>query len=305
MAAVVMAAVAVMLLVAVVRPVEIDHPVGLPTLIAVIAVLYGLAEVSKIHVEVRGQALSISLSDMPLVLGLFLLPPEWLLLARLAPALLVHLARRTAAAKSAFNIGLFTLEVAVALSILDLLAPGRSPGATAWGATYLAVIVVDILGALAVIAAMRTLGSKPSRADISQMIAALVVSGVLSATLALMAVLVLDTSRAGLALLAALAVVVAVAHRAYYRLLRRHKDLNRLFAFTQSVGVSGDSDAVVSELLHQARELLNAETAVLRLRSESDETVPAVTDPVVIPRNTRDPSARAWLAQANVRDAVV
>ncbi|MFP5336566.1 MAG: putative bifunctional diguanylate cyclase/phosphodiesterase [Actinomycetes bacterium] len=285
--------------------VDVDPPLGIVVTTVIVALLYLVAEGSMFHLEVRGQALSVTLSDLPLVVGLFLLPAEWLLLARLLPAALVFAARRTSASKAIFNIGLFIAEIGVAMGFLAALAPSRTHGPETWAATYAAVGVVDVLGAVAVMTAMRILGSRPSSADARQMIAAVLVSGLLSSTLGLMALVVLDVVLSGLVLIAALALVVAVAHRAYYRLLRRHKDLNRLFAFTQSVGVSGDSDGVVSELLSQARELLNAETAVLRLRSESDETVPAVTDPVVIPRNTRDPSARAWLAQANVRDALV
>lgn len=304
-----MAAVAGLGLLLLARSVEIEHPLGLGVLVAVIALLYGIAEVSKFHVEVRGQALSVSLSDMPLVLGLFLLPPGWLVLARLLPAAVVLAVRRTAPSKAVFNLGLFALEVAVAVALMDVLAPTRSPGLDSWGATYLAVVVVDVLGAVAVILAMRMLGSRPTRSEIGQMVGALVVSGVLSATLALMAVLVLNTSPAGLMLLVALALVVAVAHRAYYRLLRRHHDLNRLFAFTQTVGASRDADGVVSELLNQARELLNAESAILRLRPPAHDDEPGASlpsvGPIVIPRGTRDHAARAWLVQSGVRDALL
>jgi diguanylate cyclase (GGDEF)-like protein len=292
------------------HPVEVDPALGLPLTVTVIAGLFLLAEVSMFHVEVRGQALSVTISDLPLVLGLFLLPAHWLLLARLVPAVLVFLARRTAPSKAALNLGLFTLEIAVATLMLDLLSPARALDVTSWVATYFAILVVDLLGAGIVVTAMRVLGSPPSRPDIVQMTVAVLISGVLSTTLALMAVVVLYTSAAGLMLLAALAVVVALAHRGYYRLLRQHADLNQLFGFTQTVGAAQDSDGVVADLLEQAKELLGAESATLRLlpagggdADPDDAQEPGV--PAVLPRGTRDPVLRRWLTREGLRDALV
>jgi diguanylate cyclase (GGDEF)-like protein len=292
------------------HPVEVDPALGVPLTITVIAGLFLLAEVSMFHVEVRGQALSVTISDLPLVLGLFLLPAHWLLLARLVPAVLVFVARRTAPSKAGFNLGLFTLEIAVATLLLDVFSPARALDVTTWGVTYAAVVVIDLLGAAAVVAAMRVLGAPPSRPEAVQMVVAVLISGVLSTTLALMAVVVLYTSAAGLALLAALAVVVALAHRGYYRLLRQHADLNQLFAFTQTVGAAQDSDGVVADLLVQAKELLGAETATLRLlpagggdAGPDDGLDPTV--PVVLPRATRDPALRRWLTQEGLRDALL
>jgi diguanylate cyclase (GGDEF)-like protein len=296
------------LILATTRHVEVDPTLGVPLTAAVVAALYLLAEVSMFHVEVRGQAFSVTLSDLPLVLGIFLLTPEWLLLVALVPVILVGLLRRTDVSKALFNVGLLTLEVAVATLLLDALAPTRTPDVWSWAATFGSVLVVDLLGTAAVVAAMHLLGSRPDRTDVLQMVLAVSVSGLLSTTLALMAIIVLHSSAAGLVLLAVLAGVVALAHRAYYRLLRQHANLNRLFAFTQTVGSAQDSEGVVAELLTQARELLAAESAVLRLRvtePTSPDDLVADARPVVLPRGTRDPVQRRWLAKAGLRDALL
>ncbi|MFC5997858.1 putative bifunctional diguanylate cyclase/phosphodiesterase [Quadrisphaera sp. GCM10027208] len=279
--------------------------------VLVVAALYVLAEGSLFHLEVRGHALSVSLSDLALVVGLFLLPPHWLLVARLAPAVVLFVVRRTALVKAVFNLGLFTAEIGVAFTLLQVLAPDRGLGVGTWLATYLTVAVVDLLGGFAVVLAMRLLGSAVPRRDVVPMIGAVVVSGFLSTTLALMAIVVLDTSVAGLLLLAALAAVVAVAHHAYYRLLRRHQDLNRLFAFTQTVGAARDADGVIANLLDHARELLNAESAVLRLLpglgGTATDSDPLLSEPHprLIPRGSRDPLERQWLARNGLRDALL
>ncbi len=48
-----------------------------------LAVLFGIAEISVLHVQMRGGARTVSLSEAPLVLGLFFTAPPDLVLARL------------------------------------------------------------------------------------------------------------------------------------------------------------------------------------------------------------------------------
>src|SRR2546423_1460803 len=69
-----------------------------------LAVLAYLAEVFVIHLEIRRDAFSFSLSEVPLVLGLFLCSPASLMIGQLAgrgAALLIN--RRQSALKAAFN----------------------------------------------------------------------------------------------------------------------------------------------------------------------------------------------------------
>jgi diguanylate cyclase (GGDEF)-like protein len=293
------------------RPFDVPVLVALPWATLMLAVLYAVAETSKFHLEVRGQALSVSLSELPLVLGLFLVPPQYLLLARLAPSALLFLIRRTAAAKIWFNLGLFTAEIGLATIVLRVLNPQLSVSPENWAGTYLTVLVVTTFGAAAVMAAMTMLGSKPSAEQRRQMLVTVTLSAVVSATLALMAVLVLQASSAALVLLAILTVVVALTHRGYYRLVRRHAGLNQLFAFTQTVGVNEEPDGVITHLLGQARELLNAETAVVRVRPPTpddpghDEDLLGSAEPVLLPRGSNDPAHRRWLAEHGLRDALL
>jgi diguanylate cyclase (GGDEF)-like protein len=276
--------------------------------VVVIAVLFAISEVTKFHFELRRQALSVSISDLPLVLGLFLVPPPLLLLARLAPAVVVMVARRTAPATLAFNLGLFTAETSVATSLFALLHPPEALGLSSWGAAFVVVVVVDALGAAAVVAAITVTQGPPSRLTVVQMLTSVVVSGLLGGTVAVMSLQVVHHSRFGLVLLGVLVAVIAVSHRAYYRLLRRHADLNQLFAYTQTLGAAQSKDGVVSELLSQSRELLQAESAELvepvvsRIAPPPDDVRLQV--PQVIPRGTRDLTQRRWLAETGLKDAL-
>ncbi len=272
-----------------------------------VLLLFVLAESSQFHVEVRKQAFSVSVSDLPLVIGLFLLPPWWLLAVRLLSAVLVFVVRRTAAAKVGFNLGLFVAEVGIASALFHALDPGDGTSGRDWAVAFGVILVVDVVSGVSVIVAMRALDAPPAVDEMARMVLSVVVSGALTTTLALMALVVLVTTSSGIWLLVVLAVVVALAHRAYYRLLRRHADLGQLLVFTQAVGAADTTDEVVSTLLQQARELLQAESALLRLPTTDTgaDTPDWFAEPMIVPRGTRDPALRAWLGSVKLHDALI
>ncbi|GAB2699719.1 putative bifunctional diguanylate cyclase/phosphodiesterase [Thalassiella azotivora] len=275
-------------------------------LAVVVGGLYVAAEFTMFHLEVRRQALSVSISDLPLVLGLFLLPPWWVLGVRVGVGLLVFALRRSSPPKVVFNLGLFALEVGIGVALFSALQVGDGTSARDWLIAYVTVLAVDVVGTAAVVTAMTLLQGMPTRGAVARMVVSVTVSGAITTTLALMSVVVLRASAYGLVLLGVLALVLALAHRAYYSLLRKHTDLGQLFSFTQTVGTAETSHDMVTTLLHQARELLQAESAVLRLPPEPGEgqIVPA-GEPLLIARNPRDPLMRHWLEQAGLRDAML
>ena len=276
-------------------------------IVVAISLLYVIAEAGQFHVEVRHQTHSVMVTDLPLVLGLFLLPPAWVVAARLVAALVTFAMRRPAAVKIVFNLGLYTFEVGLGALVLTLLGAGDGLAPRDWLIAFAAILVVDVGGALAVAAAMSLLQGPPKRRDLLRMIGSVTLSGLITTTFALMAVIVVRLSVAGLGLLAVLVVVLALAHRAYYALLRRHTDLGQLFSFTQTVGTAETSDDMVNTLLRQARDLLQAESAVLRLPPEPGDGLPLVPvgEPLLVERHTRDPLMQHWLTQSGVRDALL
>ncbi|MDQ6874927.1 MAG: bifunctional diguanylate cyclase/phosphodiesterase [Actinomycetota bacterium] len=278
-----------------------------------IAVVFAAAESSLVHVEVRHQTFTVSLSELPLLLGLFLLPPIWVLATRLAAASVVFLFRRTARVKVVFNLGLFVAEVGAAELMFQALSVGNGLAPRDWLIAYLTTLVVDGIGSVAVVAAIGLLQGRVGISELGWTIPVLAVTGALNTTLALLALLVFQVNPAAIVLLVVLLVVIAMAYRAYRRLLRQHADLGQLFAFTQTVGAAQTSDGMIAELLRQSRVLLLAETALLRLAPQgAPEDRPAwppapglPPEPLVIPSSTRDPVLRAWLRQANLRDALL
>ena len=133
-----------------------------------LVVSFAATESAQLHVEFRRQTLSLSLSEIPLVLGLFLVGPVPLLLCTLAGTLLIGRRRRTALYRVWFNVLIFTSHVAMVVLLFHALA-GLRPrtGPQVWVASYVAVLVAALItGATVLIAIVRVQG-RMNRADIT------------------------------------------------------------------------------------------------------------------------------------------
>ena len=302
----------------------------------VLVVMFGAVEACCLHLQVRREAQTVTLHEIPLVLGLFLAPPEVVLLARLVGPLPVLLfVRRQPLVKVAFNLTLFATDCAVALTVFRLVPlRGLQDERLVWAAMLAAVLAASTFAATAttcVISAyerrldVRDLWSVPLR-DAPRAVSV--------AVLGLIAVYALATDRGAALPLLAAAGVVLVAYRAYAGLSQRHLSLERLYQFSQAVTSSPEVDEVLRSVLAQAKEMLHGDSAEItflstgdsrgvrvvlpssgRLQRQEVEDLPAVDgvwgrvvadqQAVLLPRSAKDPVAADSLLRLGHKDAVV
>ena len=127
---------------------------------------FAATELFVIHAHVRGSAHSLSLSELPLVLGLLLASPSDLVLAAIAgPAVVLVCTRGQSPTRLFFNLAQFGLTAALAAITLHALAPAPAEiGPAVWGATFVAVLVSSATAAVLVFCAIGlSEGSIPSR----------------------------------------------------------------------------------------------------------------------------------------------
>ena len=297
----------------------------LPGLMALVV----LAEVAQLRVEIRRQTVSLSLSELPLVLGLFLLDPLSLLSARVLSGVAVCTWRRAAPHKIAFNAALFAMEVTVASAVFAAVRGQALGGPQAWAAAYAATVVVSVLtGALLLVAVGRLQGALP-RSDVGVWLGPLVAGAALTTSAALVSLVVGGADHRAVPLLVLLAVVLAGAYRAYGRLLHRHQVLQLLQSFSAALGGGGSAASLLSTSLQHTRALLAADVAqvvvdapgggvrTLRQRGEDERAaselecsgvvaeVLATGRPARLVRGTSDRVEAAWLRSQCLRDAVV
>ncbi len=234
--------------------------------------MFAIAEVVVFHVQVRREAQAISVSEVPLVLAMFLTSPRDMLVAVLLGAVPVYLlVQRQPAIKVLFNTTLRIFGVAVTLFILHAIAgPNIALGARAWIAAIVAVAVAGALDGLLVLAVVALHEAEVSAQDLRAELMGYPPLSAIVGCVGLVAVTALhaDPWTAGPLLVVGGALVAG--YRAHARLKDRHVSLAGLYDFGRSVTEADQIEAVLGSVLTGARELLRAETAEVVLLGGPD-----------------------------------
>ena len=300
----------------------------------VLLVMFAAVEVVVLHVQVKREARTISMSEIPLVLGMFFAPPVTVIGVRMLGSGLVYvLHRRQAPLKLTFNMALNAAETGLALVVFrSVLGASPSVGWRAWTAAYVAATVANAFAGLAVTFVIYLYEHVLRWRDFLGAVTSGIPVAALTTTAGLIAVscLALDIGTAYLLVLAA--VIVVLAYRAYASLSERHLSLERLYRFSQVVGSSPEVENVLRSVLGQARDLLQAEVAELTFLPGEGNGLRVVHDggdrllrerstltpedwlwrevfsggaPALLARSSKDPSVQAYLAERGVRECVV
>ena len=312
-----------------------EPPAGLQISWWVLAILFGAAEIWVFHIQFGREAKSISISEIPLVLGLFYATPGPLMLGRvLGPALVVVLYRRQTPLKAALNIALFYANGAVAISTFRLLGGGSvQDGARTWAAAVVAAalsITVDLL-VLNLILRWYTGGGRKD--GVVGSLAAVFIAAA-SSVIGIVSVLTLRLGTLATIPLIVAGIVLLVGYRSYSRLADRHTSLEKLFRFSRELNGAPATTEVLPAVLEQARQLMRAEVAeVLRfstgtagspsaslwrydgdhVETDSDERIDLsqrlvkslIHDGEAVLLTHDQPTASAFLRSRGVREAVV
>ncbi len=128
----------------------VDVPITIP--VWLLAAGFYLAEAKVIHLHIGRSAHSFSMSELPLVAGLFLIAPPAFIVARIVGSgLALVLNRRQRSVKLAFNLVQFTLASVISVAIVHLtVAPDRAFGPGVWLAVLMVALVENVIGAVAV-----------------------------------------------------------------------------------------------------------------------------------------------------------
>jgi signal transduction histidine kinase len=234
----------------------------------VLAIAFGLAEVFVIHVRIGRDAQSLSLSEIPLVIGLAYAAPSALILAQVVgvgAALTLH--RRQTPIRTAFNLAQRSTTATLAIVLFGALhAQLGSSWPAIWVAAGLATVAADVVSALLINLAIML--SEGGARPLDQVVGWGTVFVVVNTALALVAVMIMSVDRFGLILIAAPAVVTFLAARAVAQLQRKHEELVSLQRSMQLAEGSLDMEHMLPALLDHVRDMFHADIAELVLWPE-------------------------------------
>jgi diguanylate cyclase (GGDEF)-like protein len=245
----------------------------------VLAIAFAAAEVCVVHVAFRRNVHIFSLSELPLVFGLIFAAPSTMLLAVLAGPIGVLLVdRRQGAVKVAFNVSLFCLGAAVAVTVFHALVPARDAVDPAvWGAALVATMINAVVGALLVSAAVRLSGQPVAAAKLGRTVAVALAVCVTNTCLALAgAAAVASDSRAAILLVVPAAAVV-LAYRAYTAERRKHESLEFLHEVTGLLARAPDVATGLGGLLERTLDVFRGDLAEIVLLPSDQRSEPLRT----------------------------
>ena len=305
---------------------------------------YVAADSLLLHFEIGESAHSASLSELPLVFGLFLLDPLVLVAVRLVAAAVVVVGiRRQSATKCLFNLSCMTLETVAAAQVFGHLggATRGGPLLHTWLAVVLACVGAALLSAVAVGCVIWLSSGEAPLRQLAVLHRDNVLLAVVTGTLGMLGALsVLDDPDSAWPL-AVLGLTSGLAYRGHARLRRRHERLSSLYGFVRHVSAASEVDGTVRAVLRQTLALLKGEVAVLvqvlepeqgplarpglrllthTLAADGSLTTrqqdAALSDwpvarclssgqPLLGVRSPRDPAVAEYLARQGVRDCVL
>jgi diguanylate cyclase (GGDEF)-like protein len=240
----------------------------------VLAIGFAVTELFVVHAHVRGSAHSLSLSELPLVLGLLLAEPIQLVLAMVAgPAVVLLLRRGQDPARLIFNLAQFALRGALATIVLHLLVPPPAAiGPDLWGATYVAVIAGSATAALLVFCGVGLSDGSIGARRLFDTLGANLLVAVTNTSVGLAGATVVEADPRAAWLLLPPAALLFVAYRAYVSERAKHQSLEFLYGVARSLSRGGDLEPELLELLRRARASFRVRTAELvLLPAESDD----------------------------------
>ncbi|WP_262283024.1 bifunctional diguanylate cyclase/phosphodiesterase [Micromonospora sp. MA102] len=309
-----------------------EHPVGRWPQAALILALMVVAGLPLLSLVVNRQSVGVTLTELPLVLALFFLPPLTVVVIYTIATLVTHIRHRFSAPKVWFNVARAAAGTSLAVLLLQALPPMEGVGPRTWLSIFSAVSMVLLVSVTSVVAVHTLLnGWQTGRAALRNAKTALLTAGI-NVSIGLILLILVSSNWWSVLLLTGLGVGLVPVYRSYAQFFRQHRTLTDLYELTRAVVESGQSGTLADALLGRVRSLMEAEYATLWLPAQGrhPETLltaraddPGLLDMARTPQALRekvralrrtvavghgvttDDEFRAEFAERRVKDAVV
>jgi diguanylate cyclase (GGDEF)-like protein len=227
-----------------------------------------LSGLTELRFSIRRQSYRMLLTDIPLLLALFYLPPLLVLLVRLTSSLLLPSLYRQGAVKLSFNVAGIACGTAVANLVVYLLPFSADAGPSTWAILGFAVLANQLVMAAAIGGVIVLIQGLSYLQQFLRSLGPVMVVLLVNIALGIVMLLALKASPYAVFLLLALAAALGLVYRAYSQFLRQHKSFAEMYDLTKAVSASVHDGTLSDVLLSQVRALMQAEAATLWLPAQ-------------------------------------
>jgi diguanylate cyclase (GGDEF)-like protein len=233
-----------------------------------IFILFLVANVAVLHFVVRQQAFSVSVTELPLVLGLYFVSPPLVIVASALAMLISQWKLRTGATKLWFNTAKSAIAASVACVVVEVFGPVQSltpsSAATLFGAASLSWLITLI----AVAGVISIMQGRLAGLEVVRTALPAVITVAVNVAIALVLIAAIAATRWSLLPMAILAGTVVLGYRSYSEFFRQHRTLADVYELTSIAGQAGRDGLLPDAILRRVRSLLNAEFATLWLPAQ-------------------------------------
>jgi hypothetical protein len=201
------------------RPLSGVSAISLP----VLAALFAITEIFVVHLKFRHDAHTFSLSEIPLMLGLFYAAPAAVLVAQvLGGGVVLALHRRQSPIKLAFNLATYAVSVLVAEIVFRaVLGGGELLGPRAWLAGIMAATAASLVAVPAIYMAVTLSDGRPASKEFLRPFGFALFGALVTSSIGLISVELAPHSLGEL-LLVVPTIGLYMAHRAYVGEREKH-----------------------------------------------------------------------------------
>ncbi|MCP3974497.1 MAG: GAF domain-containing protein [bacterium] len=228
----------------------------------VLLVMFAIAERAVFHLRFKKDAHSFSLSEIPLVIALFVVSPLAAITAQLAANVLALLHRRQQPVKIMFNLGQFAVQTSLAIIIFrPIVSLGEAIGPAGWIAAIIGAVVALIAAEIMINAVIHLSGGRLSLRESVEVMMLTALATVMNTATALIGVVLLDVYPTAAWLTAVPPIILFVAYRAYVNQREESGRLGSLYEATRSLHASPQIESALQAAVESARDMVDAEYA--------------------------------------------
>ncbi|MFG3341857.1 putative bifunctional diguanylate cyclase/phosphodiesterase [Glycomyces sp. NPDC048151] len=243
-------------------------PANFPVVqVALFVVFFVVAQGLLVQHEARGMRISFNLTDIPLVIALFFLPPFWVVATKCFASACYYAGRYIrediGLMKPTFNVGMTTSSTAVAVFYVQYMQLGAAADPRTWFVLISAIVIVGLITTILISLMLFFLSGWDSVKKAWIGFALTLIGPILAACVGVLFLVLLGANLWTGVLIAAVVAAFIYLARSYTALRRQRHVLRELNDFTQLVVDSVRSKRLIDAMLGRLRDILSAESATV------------------------------------------
>ncbi|AVT32442.1 MULTISPECIES: bifunctional diguanylate cyclase/phosphodiesterase [unclassified Plantactinospora] len=246
----------------------LDGPPGEWGWAALVLGLALLGDTPLLFYVVRRQTTAITFIEIPLLFGLYLLPPLTVVLVFTLGSLITQIYRRFPPAKLWFNVAKSAAAVSLASLVVLALPEMHGFGPSTWGVLVAAVATHALVTLGAVAGVFAIMHGAQAGWEVFRTSGPGLLTVMLNVALGLVIVICLRVTPWSALLLLALAAALLLLYRSYAQFFRQHRTLADVYELTKAMSERGQDGTLADSLLGRVRALMQAEYATLWLPAQ-------------------------------------